>query len=203
MEAIKCILSESYRNIHFYSFTVFSLWQDGCTALAAYLQQHIDIVMYYFSSAHLADWLSCGNICQFGCDLPWSHPSRLVAVLGSTSLALPWPMRGWREGTRGRAISISLHIDCHMGMLNTCLPLWIQLLTIVVDKPHVTSASHQQWPRMLSRGLWPLAQSLNFLCMPACLHHITIIAVPQANQLLLVNNHFTHIVCLPWSTLPG
>ena len=40
--------------------------------------------------------------------------------------------------------------------------------------------------------------------MPAYLHHVTIIAVPQANQLLLIYNRFTHFVCcLPWFTLPG
>ena len=32
------ILSESYGNIHLYSLTVFSLWQVGHTAPAAYLQ---------------------------------------------------------------------------------------------------------------------------------------------------------------------
>ena len=69
---------------------------------------------------------------------------RLMAVLSSTLLVLPYPIRGWRKGTRGRAISTSLPIDCHVGMLTTCYPLWTQLITVGVDKPHVISANHQQ-----------------------------------------------------------
>ena len=90
--------------------------------------QYTILSSYRFnSSVHLVNLPSCVYVCHIGCDLPWTHPSGLLAVLGSTPLVLPYPIHGWREGTRGRAISASLPIDCHVGMLATFLHLWMQL----------------------------------------------------------------------------
>ena len=110
--------------------------------IGATLHQYIK-----FYSIHLRVCMLVCPVCFPLWLLPTLNP--LIRVSGSAgfnnasaSVVYTW-LTGGREQGAGQSSHRSVPIDCHVGMLATCLPFGMQLLTIVVDKPHITSASYQ------------------------------------------------------------
>ena len=156
----------------------------------------IYMVLYYaiFSnyrfnstSVHSANWFFCGYVCHFGCDLPWTHPSGLVAVLGPTPLALPYRIYTWLEG--GNKGQGKLHISTHR------LPCWnASYLSSTLDTNFIyrdKQATRVQCqppakPHMPLWGLWPHTLCSHVYCVPTCIMWPSLLS---SSPLTRVNTH--------------